>query len=556
MNPTLPVTIEFDVEARMRDGVILRANVFRPNAPGTFPVVLSRTPYNKISPSDGGFDPLLLSRSGFIVAVQDVRGRYASDGEWEAFEHEREDGYDSVEWAARLPGSNGRVGMYGASYIGTTQWAAAVTRPPSLKAIMPALTWRDMADGVIRRDGAIDLGLPAFWTLFQGFDYLARTSTPQTHQERYDLLADTYDALATDGYWTLPAIEMPYAKLNGLPTASMHPDNVVATSYTDADFDGLDADLGVAATAGWYDLFIQGSLDTYMAARERGLDARLTVGPWTHTSLADRIGQRSFGIRSARDTFMADYTDSWFARHLGFLTEYLGDGAAAGDQPDNRVRIFVMGRNEWRDEPEWPLARAVDQRWHLRSDGGLDPDASASPDTETREYDYDPADPVPTTGGAAMLMPGFHGGPMDQAPIEGRDDVLVYTSAPLAADLEVTGRLRAAITVQSSAGATDWVVRLCDVDPEGRSWVICDGITRILDGADQVRLVEIDLWSTSNVFLAGHRLRVHVTSSCFPRWDRNLNTGDQNADGMVVAHQRVHHGAATPSWVELPVIAD
>jgi hypothetical protein len=166
---------------------------------------------------------------------------------------------------------------------------------------------------------------------------------------------------------------------------------------------------------------------------------------------------------------------------------------------------------------------------------------------------YDPADPVPTRGG--QLGTAFPAGPFEQGRVEARPDVLVFTSEPLQQDLEVTGRVRVVLHAESSAPSTDWVARLCDVHPDGRSINICDGIVRVTEGADLCRRVEIDLWSTSNVFLAGHRLRVHVTSSSFPRWDRNLNTGDQGDPRFTVAHQRVHHDAQRASWIELPVIS-
>jgi putative CocE/NonD family hydrolase len=218
------------------------------------------------------------------------------------------------------------------------------------------------------------------------------------------------------------------------------------------------------------------------------------------------------------------------------------------------VRIFVMGRNQWRDEPGWPPARSVPQRWYLRSCGGLvngGPDGAGHPS----EFTYDPADPVPTVGGHTVMWSGYPAGPMDQGRVEDRADVLVFTSAPLEEDIEVTGRVRMVMHAASSASSTDWVARLCDVHPDGRSFNICDGILRVSEGADECARREIDLWSTSNVFLRGHRIRVHVTSSSFPRWDRNLNTGNQRESRHEVARQCLFHTAGRPSYIELPVVA-
>jgi uncharacterized protein len=217
------------------------------------------------------------------------------------------------------------------------------------------------------------------------------------------------------------------------------------------------------------------------------------------------------------------------------------------------VRIFVMGRNEWRDEPEWPLRRARIEAHYLHAEGRLTTTAPNEAEASS-SFTYDPADPVPTRGGLLVMASAYPAGPLDQSPVEDRDDVLVFTSLPLDEEMEVTGRIRVVLHAVSSAPSTDWVARLCDVHPDGRSYNICDGILRVTDGADGVDRYEIDLWSTSNVFLRGHRIRVQVTSSSFPRWDRNLNTGNQDSAEMQIARQRIFHDATRPSFIELPVI--
>jgi putative CocE/NonD family hydrolase len=214
-----------------------------------------------------------------------------------------------------------------------------------------------------------------------------------------------------------------------------------------------------------------------------------------------------------------------------------------------------MGRNAWRDESDWPIKRAVQQRWYLCADGDLRfgrPERDAG--EQHVEFDYDPLTPVPTLGGHALLTADFRPGPVDQRTMEARDDVIVFTSPALTDDLEVTGRVRATLHAGSSAPSTDWVVRLCDVHPDERSINICDGITRVAKDAQQCRPIGVDMWSTSNVFRRGHRLRVHVTSSSFPRWDRNLNTGDSRGSESVVARQTIYCDADRPSFIELPVV--
>jgi len=543
----------------MRDGVTLRADVYRPEGDGPWPTLLARTPYDKDSPFLlMMFDPLRAARDGFMVVVQDTRGRFESEGDWTPFRHERLDGYDSVEWAARLPGSNGRVGMYGDSYLGSAQWLAAVERPPSLAAISPALTWSDPLDGLFARGGALELGLGVPWTLSTGASHLARLSASTGDgEQRLATLIDDYDALASEGYWQLPAGEMPVVRRHGVPDigtfAMLHDADVPSWCRVRGHHDKVT--VPSFNTAAWHDIFLQGTLDNYSAMTSLGRPARLVVGPWTHAAGMDAIGQQCFGLRAARigggapgQGDMTELQLIWFRSHL------LPVGAPDAAMPEAPVRLFVMGRNVWRDETSWPLERARVERWFLGSGGTLAPGPPAADDAVS-EFVYDPADPVPTVGGQIVMSPAFPAGPFDQAPVEARDDVHVFTSEPLSADMEVTGRVRVVLHAESSAPSTDWVARLCDVHPGGRSFNLCDGILRVSKGADTCRTVEIDLWSTSNVFLAGHRLRVQVTSSSFPRWDRNLNTGDQSVACIEVARQRLHHGQERPSWIELPVVA-
>jgi len=552
------VTVEFDVPAQMRDGVTLRANVYRPEGTGPWPTLLARLPYCKDDPGMMFWlDPVHTARKGFMVVMQDTRGRFASEGEWVPLRFEREDGYDAVEWAARLPGSNGRVGMYGLSYCGNTQWLAALDRPPSLAAIAPAMTWSDPLDGLFARGGALELGLAVRWTLDMGGAHLERLPiSAEERRRRLELLIDDLDGLRADGYWGLPVHDLPVLRRHESPDLGMFRtlEDPGAAAWSRVAGEHERVTVPTFHIGAWHDIFVQGVLDSYEAMTALGRPARLIVGPWSHGALADPIGELHFGIRSSHLGAPAhprgDVNDeqlAWFRRYLDT------DAPAEEDTPEAPVRIFVMGRNEWRDEPAWPLERARTERWHLHAGGALrrgDPDGQQAP----TEFTYDPVDPVPTLGGQTSMMPAFVAGPHDQARVEARPDVCVFTSEPLQADLEVTGRVRVVLHVESSAPSTDWVARLCDVHPDGRSYNICDGIVRIAEGADACHEAEIDLFSTSNVFLAGHRLRVHVTSSSFPRWDRNLNTGSQREPRYETARQRVYHDTAKPSWIELPIV--
>jgi putative CocE/NonD family hydrolase len=551
------VTVEHDVPARMRDGVVLRANVYRPAGEGPWPTLLNRTPYDKeTGPALALLDPVRAARRGFMVVVQDTRGRFASDGEWSPFQFERRDGYDSVEWAAGLPGSNGRVGMYGDSYMGSTQWMAAVEQPPSLAAISPAVTWRDPLDGVFARGGAVELGLMLPWSLQTGADHLAKQRFSAAELERrVSALIDDHDRLPTDGYWELPVHELAVLRRHGVP----EPGTIRVLDEPDVaswcSVEGLHERVTVPSfhTGGWHDIFTQGTLDNYVAMTALGRPARLVMGGWTHyLPCADPFGELTFGLRANRFGIPAHPHGDVNDEQLAWLRRQLDPDATDADEAPP-VRIFVMGRNRWRDETSWPLARARTERWRLHADGTLSPqppDADAQPS----KYRYDPADPAPTLGGQTVMMAAYPPGPYDQARIESREDVLVFTSEPLEQELEVTGRVTVVLHAVSSAPSSDWVARLCDVHPDGRSYNLCDGIVRVHDGADELRRIEIDLWSTANAFLPGHRLRVHVTSSNFPRWDRNLNTGDQRAARFETARQRVHHDAERASWIELPVV--
>ena len=551
------VNAEFNVEAPMRDGVVLRANIFRPVADGPFPVLLLRTCYSKDSLGErayDGFDPWLLAREGFIAVIQDVRGTYCSDGDWIPGRREREDGYDTVEWAARLPGANGRVGMFGGSYVGGTQWEAALSRPPSLRAIAPLFNQGQKRYGTRTRGGALHFG--GAGGLERGFDFYRRTSTSSDElEEKFAKLADEIDHLPDRGYWGLPARDL--ATMLGLKLCFREIDDE-RPKFGEGDpatapraYERVPEEVAIHITSGWYDQNTQGTLDQFAAMARLGRDVRMIVGPWTHRAMNDPVGDQNYGIRSARESSAVDESDTWGGRHLAWFTRHLMPDESV-KLPDKRVRIFVMGRNEWRDEDTWPLERAADQRWYLRADGSLTPDGPEQQGSSSH-FTYDPNDPVPMAGGNTTTVRAYRDGPIEQGSVESRDDVLVFTSAPLQEDLEVTGRVKAVLEVQSSAPSTDWIARLCDVDATGRSINICDGILRVPDGADMPGTVEIDVWSTSNVFLAGHRLRVQVTSSCFPRWDRNLNTGTQNETRMQVAHQHVYHGG-DGSYIVLPIV--
>jgi len=553
------VSVELDVPATMRDGTVLRANVYRPTGDGPWPVLLTRLPYGKDLPGGTALlDPVQATRRGYMVVVQDTRGRFTSGGEWEPFRCEGEDGYDTVAWAAGLPGADGQVGMYGASYFGNTQWMAAIEQPPALKALIPFITWSEPLDGTIARGGALELGTGANWTLLQGLNQLMRRYDRDDRQAMgraiVALIAD-YDRLATENYWKLPLGEFePIARhgIAGLVGLEALDNPAAADHFRVAGKHGR-VRVPTFNVGGWYDIFLRGTIDNFQAMRGHGLPSKLLIGPWAHTSNTNPVGERNFGY-GAQLGFMDLRTD-FLSLQLRWFDHWL-KGIDTGLLEEPPVRIFVMGVDRWRDESAWPPHRAVETVWYLRTAGGLSQKAPGADEGSDR-YAYDPADPVPTHGGALLMTPEFRPGPLDQGPVEARGDVLVYTSPPLEQDVEVTGPVKVWLWTATSAISTDWVARLCDVFPDGPSINIGDGIRRVRGEPGVVAEHEIDLWATSNVFRAGHRIRLQVTSSCFPRWDRNLNTGERAGYGtrMEVARQTVLHDATRASRVLLPVIS-
>lgn len=542
---------------KMRDGVILRADVYRPRAEGRYPVLLMRTPYNRRGAVGTA---IRLAQSGYAVVVQDVRGRFGSDGDWNPFRFEAQDGHDTIEWAAAQPWANGKVGMWGGSYVGATQMLAAITRPPHLAGVAPLVTASNYHEGWTYQGGAFAQWFGQSWTASLAEDTLSRRARKPRPWTQWDLLVPLVD---------FPALEP--GPSDGLAPYFRewleHPsyDDYWKAVAIDARFDSI-AVPGLHI-GGWYDIFQAGSWRNYVGIRARGATPearagqRLIMGPWGHGGEVPKVGDLDFGPQAK-----FDYVETVRQFYDGLLK---GQGAAASKP----VRLFVMGRNAWRDEDDWPLRRARATRYHLRSGGranGLGGNGTLSPTPPGNEppdrFVYDPADPVPTRGGGLCCGNARALGPLDQRPVEARGDVLVYSTPPLARDTEVTGPVTLQLWVQSSAVDTDFTAKLVDVWPNGYAQNLTDGILRMRYRASRERpelmtpgetyKIEIDLWATSNLFRAGHRIRLEVASSNHPRFDRNPNTGESTATSarMVKATNVVLHDRQHPSALVLPVV--
>lgn len=536
-----------DVPVPMRDGVRLSTDIRHPDGPGPFPTLVVRTPYSNATTT--GYRRHV--EAGYAVVAQDCRGRFDSDGRFHPF-FEAEDGFDTLAWARAQPWCDGRFGMFGASYIAYTQFAAARLCPPGLKALAPRVMGRDAFRDMLYHNGIFALSLAAGWgfgMVGRGGQCHATTDWPQVFRHlpliEMDEVAGYHAPFfrewlshpVYDEYWSALSVEQHYA------------------CY----------DQPILHVGGWYDVYLDGLLRNYMGLRAQGgpmarAHQKLIIGPWAHCVDTRALGPVDFGEQALVDLDAVE---------LRWLDRWVRD-VPNGIEQEPPVRIFVMGANVWRDEWEWPLARAEESVLHLVSGGhanGVAGDGALSADgpagAEADAYGYDPADPVPTVGGCLL---GGSAGPHDHAAIEGRADVLVFTGPELREPLEVTGFVKAVLYVASDAPDTDFIARLCDVYPDGRSLIVCDGVVRMRfrEGLDREVSMEpgcvyeatIEMGATSLVFAAGHRLRVEVTSSCFPRFARNLNTGEPiaTATRLRVARQTLCHARAHPSRVILPVV--
>jgi putative CocE/NonD family hydrolase len=546
------VRTQKNIMVPMRDGVKLATDVYTPDAEGPFPVIVIRVPYGKTDPyiylpTIGKF----WARKGYAMVAQDVRGKWGSEGVFEPFTHEVEDGYDTLDWISRQPWSNGNVGMMGESYYGYTTWAGAVGGHPSLKAVAPSTTSMEIYPTTFR-NGALNFEAMAGWSI--AMDH-------QTWQ----------NALRLD-MWHLPLSTL--AESAGL--SSRLYTETLAHPIRDEQWEVITlhknyADVRVPALVfgGWYDNFLFGTITDWKKVRKSSADSAgrhqqwLLIGPWDHEYTTDRtgrIGRIEIGdaSRHTRWEMLQEFFDYWL------------NGVDNGFAQRPRVQYFTIGPNEWRTADDWPLpgTRHVDFYFHSNGGAELEDEAGSlsttPPSSEPPDrFVYDPSDPVALAhkvdfwSRAAYLQ--------DRAGLVQRSDVLLYDSVPLDSDTELTGPITVTLFASSSAPDTDFTATLVDLHPDGYAHLVQEGIVRASYRESDTsptpiepgRIYEykIDLWATSYVVKKGHRIRVEISSSNFDRFDRNPNTGEPfgTATHGVPATQRVFHTGEHPSRITLPI---
>lgn len=539
------VKITYHAPVTMRDGVELSTDIYLPSEKGPFPTLLVRDIYSNGSTAVRQRYAKFATANGYAFVFQAARGRYDSGGDWYPYFQEINDGDDALTWIAEQPWSNGKVGMFGSSYLASVQWLAALNRNPALVAIAPAMSPGNYYRDVAYPGGAFSLLSRARWGIglvgsrtnmsypvdwVGNIDHLPLETLAESLGFDVQHFQDWLDHPSYDDYWKPLNLEARASEM-AVPALNI---------------------------GGWYDVFLRSTIGSYKtmtqeAASETAREGqRMIIGPWPHGwNRSQQTGDVDFGSDALID--VEDLLLEWF-------DYWMKDGPAPGGGP---VRIFVMGENVWRDEASWPLERTQYQPYYLHADGRLSADA---PDIKggTLKYRYDPSDPAPTLGG--NIMEPTLRGPYDQKPLDDRDDILRFVSAPFSETTEITGPITAELFAASSARDTDFMAKFMVVKPDGAAINLVDGVirARYRDGFEEPELLTpgevykytIDLWATSYVLSPGDRLRVDITSSNFPRLARNLNTGAEFArtSKMKVARQTIHMSEAHPSKVILPII--
>jgi putative CocE/NonD family hydrolase len=570
--PVYEVQIEHNIPVPMRDGVILRADVYRPKAEGKFPVLIERTQAwrGEGGPHQCNVTGKSIAPKGYVYVAQDVRGAFESQGQFHFGRNDGwdtiRDGYDTIEWAAEQTWSNGHVGTLGVCGTGMTASQAAPTRPPHLKAISLNIPGAEKIyfyrNNVYRLSAHRGM---AFW--FRLLQLQHETAPPGMEAIRTRLEVASQNPEEMESWFRyLPLKSFPPAEGWGswYFQALDHPEDGPYWWGNDVSLKFSEISVPIMHLTGWFDLALGPNLDNFAGIQQHSRSEecrrgqRLIVGPWGHLNLGQReIGELNFGPEAVLDIGAVQL--EWF--------DYWLKGSQNGAMDGPPVRLFLMGENRWIDTGTWPPPAVDDQPLYFRegqgrsaeslNNGGLSFEKPQG-NERAESYLYDPDDPIPS------LASDIDAVPKDFRSLEGR--MLTFTTSPLEEPLRVVGPVKAVLYGLSSAPDTDWVVRLCDVWPDGRSMSVCDGIlrSRYRNSSersepltpDQIYRFEVDLWATAQTFLPGHRIRVQLTSSDFPRYDRNMNTGRPFGEEVRgnVAVNTLFHDALRPSHIILPIM--
>jgi putative CocE/NonD family hydrolase len=578
---TYNIIIERDVMVSMRDGVKLATDVYRLDDGAKHPVLVNGHPYDNdhfLAMHELLFSPLVAAQRGYAVVVQEARGRAGSEGTWSPYGDEGSDAYDTVEWAAAQPWSDGNVGLYGACALGLSTIQGAVEAPPHLKAVFAYMTATNAHSGwTYSCGGGFELGFQMswIWTIL-AHDTLSRLNLePAALEEAHRKLAEAKADMGKSGSH-LPLIDFPAFQDGAAPYWRewlSHPSYDDFWQKVDAVAHADRIKVPVLHMSSWYDTCMKGHMDLHSALRLQSDEAvrnehKLVIGPWDHSAYYNKrptcAGERDFGplALTGPDT-LSGIAFEWFDHWLIGQEDRL--------EQENSVRYYQMGENTWQETDVWPPAHTL-VPYYLHSagqansrmgDGALNTEA---PGTEPADsYVYDPLEPVPTTGGRSMI--DVPTGVENQAKVEERQDVLVYTTPRLSESVAITGPVSVSLYASSDAPDTDFTAKLVDVEPDGYCANIAEGIVRARyrKGRDREEFLEpgevtefcIDLWDMAHTFKANHRIRLEISSSNFPRFDRNLNSRVTPALGSAEdaqkAVQQVLHNAQYPSRLNLPV---
>lgn len=555
------IDIKRDILVPMRDGVNLSTDVYLPEIKDSFPVLLMRTIYDKTQRHFIDWIPRFIER-GYAVVIQDCRGKYSSEGKWEPYINEANDGYDCQEWIGQQSWCDGGIGMFGSSYDGYTQSLTAPLRSEYLKAPVPTVSQQDNF-GHWYINGALQLHVPAtcliLWAraigdnpdMSNSYEITKRLPLISSGDGVFDseFIRDAIRHNTFDEFWKNYSLRYKYDQVE-----------------TPALF-----------VSGWYDNLVHETFKLFKGwtTKSKSLKARnltkILIGPWSHGNIgsAEPFGDIEFGPNSKMD--FAEEHMRWYDSRLKNI-----DNGIDNEPP---IHYFLMGQNIWKFSNSWPLVNTKYTSFYLHSFYGantIDGDGNLSltfpEDEPTDNYTYDPDNPVPSLGGQIMASKAFYemmnttSGPLDRRPIYSRKDILIYTSEELLSDIEVTGPIKLILYASSSCYDTDFTGTLIDVHPDGKSIIICEGLIRArfrdsieipnLIDPEEVYEYHIDMWETSNLFKAGHKIRLEVSSSNHPRFDRNLNTGMHPADDMdiQIANQKIFHNSKYPSRLIIPII--